>query len=201
MSFLCDTFQRVLGKPAPSATPGLAFTNPNPEWEVVRQEIGAGWFYNRFLYLFGEGLEALQPCLDAWSFVVPPGHPDRKILGRNGYGAILVLENGNTLNQGSIHLLDPLNVRYWTDPNITLVTLCGNHLPKRRIPKFLDADAYDEWIAANGDVELELEDILGVKVPLSLGGELTVDNLQLDGIVEYYQATGPIYADAFAKLG
>lgn len=166
---------------------------------MVRQEIGAGWFYNRFLYLFGEGLEALQPCLDAWSFVVPPGHPDRKILGRNGYGAILVLENGNTLNQGSIHLLDPLNVRYWTDPNITLVTLCGNHLPKRRIPKFLDADAYDEWIAANADVELELEDILGVKVPLSLGGELTVDNLQLDGIVEYYQATGPIYANALAR--
>jgi hypothetical protein len=42
--------------------------------------------------------------------------------------------------------------------------------------------------------------VLGIKVPKGLGGKLELDNLQLDGIVDYYQSTGPIYAKAFAKL-
>lgn len=59
---------------------------------------------------------------------------------------------------------------------------------------------YKQWVAQNGNVELELDDVLGIKVPKPLGGKLEVDNLQLDGLVEYYQATGPIYAKAIKKL-
>jgi hypothetical protein len=200
LSYLSDAWSKVCGKPDPAVAPGLRFTTRSPQWEVVRDEIGAGWFMNRFLYLFGEELEQFRPCLDAWSFVVPPGHPDRMIIGRNAYGALLVLENGNDISKESVHLLDPLNVQYWTHPEIVLVNLFGNYIPRGRLPNFLDHDAYDQWLAENGNVELEPQDILGVKKPLPLGGELEPGNLQLENIVEYYQTTGPIYAKAFASL-
>lgn len=190
----------MLGKPNPSVPVGVKVRAFNPGWETVQKEIGAGWFLDHFVYLFGEGLEDFLPCLDAWSFLVPPG-VERKIIGKNNYGALLVVENADAgFEKTTVHLVDPLQVRYWSDPNISLLNLCGNFLPQRRVPGFLDSEAHDDWIAANGDVELELDDILGLKVPLSLGGELSADNLQLDGIVDYYRTTGPIYADAFAKL-
>lgn len=198
MSFLSDTFAKSCGKPDPAVAPGLKFSAYNPEWEVIQKEIGAGWFMNRFLYLLGEGLDELMPCLDAWSFAVPPKpNGERVIIGRNGYGALLVLEDANDIEKQSVHLLDPVNVRYWTDPQIGFLNLFGHWLPKQRVPSFLDHSPYDEWLTANGNVELELRDILGFKTPIPLGGEMDVDDLQLEDIVEYYKTTGPIYRDAY----
>lgn len=189
----------VLGEPSPPTPPGLTFPDYNGVWELIKEDALAGWFLDRFLYLFGEGLEALAPCLEAWSFVVPHPHEDRRIIGRNAYGAILVLEDENTIGKSSIHLLDPVHVDYRLVRNTTLLQLCGRALPRNEIPDFLDHGAYDAWRKQHPDAELGLDDVLGVKVPLSLGGTLTVDNLQLDGIVDYYQTTAPIYADAVAK--
>src|SRR4051812_21279564 len=105
-------FLKAMGEPSPAAPPGLHFTEPGIEfvWETFHEVIGAGWYQNRFWYLFGEGLDRLSPCLAAWSFLVPPG-PERMILGRNAYGALLVLENPNALGSTSrVHILNPLDV-------------------------------------------------------------------------------------------
>jgi hypothetical protein len=200
MSFLSDTFSKVFGKPTPAVPPGLTFAGPNLEWESVKSEVGCGWFLNRFLYLFGEGLDELLPCLDAWSFVVPPADGERQVIGRNAYGALLVLENGSDPKKQKVYLLDPVQVQYWTHPQIVLLNLCGNYLPRGRIPGFIDHAAYDKWIKANGDVALERRDILGVKKPIPLGGKLEPANLQLEDVVTYYQTTAPIYAKAYAEL-
>ena len=74
MSFLGDAFVSGMGKPDIAMPNGLNFKNLYTKqlWEQVHNEIGSGWFLNRFVYLFGEGLHKLQPCLDAWSFLVKP---------------------------------------------------------------------------------------------------------------------------------
>ena len=41
-------------------------------WQDLIDYSGVGWFKNRFLYLFGEGLDGMQTCLDAWSSFIPP---------------------------------------------------------------------------------------------------------------------------------
>jgi hypothetical protein len=40
-------------------------------WDKLHSEVGAGWYRDRFLYLFGENLEEFRPCVDAWSFLMP----------------------------------------------------------------------------------------------------------------------------------
>jgi hypothetical protein len=144
------------------------------------------------------GPEQFRPCLDAWAFIVPPNHPDRTIIAKNAYGALLVLENGNDSEKQSVHLLDPVNVQHWTNPQMVFLNLFGAYLPQKLVPQFLDHDAYDEWLSQNGNVEIEAHDILGIKTPLPLGGELEPANLQLENIIDYYKTTGPIYAKAFA---
>src|SRR5262245_15100927 len=200
MSMVGDKFKNAFGKADPPAPNGLKFENSSAQrmWDNFHQEIGSGWFKRQFLYLFGEGLETLMPCLEAWSFLVPP-HPDRMIIGRNAYGALLVLENGNTMGAGKVFVLDPFLVTWWGDPNHDLVGLIGRWLPNNSLGTFLDDGTYKKWCKAN-DAALELEDVLGFKTPKGLGGKVEVDNLQLNGIVDYYQSTGPVYAKAFAKL-
>jgi hypothetical protein len=202
MSFLSEKFLNALGKPDPAepASNGLVFSSGAAQrsWNIVQQEIGSGWYLDHFLYLFGEGLETLQPCLDAWPFLVPP-HPDRMIIGRNAYGALLVLENGNTMGTDLVRVLDPFTATYGGDPNLNLTSLVGRWLPNRVLEDFMDDRAFQAWVKAN-DAVPELDDVLGWKIPKGLGGTMDLDNLQLDGIVDYYQTTAPIYAKAFAKL-
>ncbi len=144
---------------------------------------GGGWYRDGFLYLSGEGLEELRPCLDAWSFLVPSGG-DRTVLGRNAYGALIVEGPG----PDSVWILDPFTVSY--------TRVAVDALP----PGFLDGSAYRGWLDQHGLDGIEFRDVLGIKVPKGLGGALEVDNLQIEDIVDYYESTGPIYADAFATL-
>jgi hypothetical protein len=200
MSFVGDKFVKAFGKAEPDTPNGLRFTNSTAQrtWDHLQKEIGSGWFREGFLYLFGEGLETLQPCLDAWSFLVPP-HPDRMIIGRNGYGTLLVLENGNTMGADRVFVLDPYLVTYWGDPNLNLTSLVGRWLPNNSLGTFLEDGAYKRWCSDN-KASLELEDVLGFKLAKGLGGKLEAANLSLEGIVSYYESTGPIYAKAFADL-
>src|SRR4051794_29059524 len=113
MSGVGDAFLARLGRPDPAAPNGLHFADAYDQqwWAQIHAEIGSGWYQNRFLYLFGEGLDTLEPCLTAWSFLVPAG-VERMIVGRNAYGALLVAENPSRDGYTSlIGLLDPLNVR------------------------------------------------------------------------------------------
>jgi hypothetical protein len=69
---------------------------------------------------------------------MPPIIQSQLIIGKNAYGALLVLEDGNDSKKQSVHLLDPLNVQYWTHPQIVLGNLFGAYLPQKRLPQFLD---------------------------------------------------------------
>jgi hypothetical protein len=202
MTVAGEKFVAAFGKPDPATPPGLKFSRPAREvsWKFLHPEIGSGWFMNRFLFLFGEGLDRLQPCLDAWSFLVPPGHPDRMILGRNAYGAILVLENANTPSaEERVFVLDPTMVHYWSDPNLVFPNLIGHFLPDRQIPCFLENRPYEAWLKGLGR-HLEVDEILAMKEPISLGGSMEdAHNFQPEDIFEYYRTTAPIYADALQK--
>lgn len=197
-----EKFTAVMGAPDPSAPPGLRFSSPGKEfiWEALHQAIGAGWFKDRFFYLFGEGLEELRPCLDAWPFLVPPGK-ERMILGRNAYGALFVLEDPNGVGPTSrVHILNPLEVVWWTNPMIDFGGLIGYWFPNKALPfSVLDDSVYQEWQRASGRY-LGLDEILAIRTPLPLGGTMSLDNFQVENIVAYYRTTAPIYEKAFAQL-
>ena len=118
------------------------------------------------------------------------------ILGRNAYGAILVLDNANDPMEQRVRILDPFTVTYDGDPDLQFGNMIGNWLPKGgwygrgELPTFLDDRAYRDWRQHHGlkDVRLDFDDVLGIKVPRALGGDLTAE---LEHIVDYYQTTGP----------
>jgi hypothetical protein len=208
VSSVGEKFLAAFGAPDPATASGLNFSRrlDRELWADLHGEIGSGWFRDGFLYLFGADLDALRPCLEAWSFLVPPIE-DRMILGRNAYGAILVLDNANDVPQ-RVFILDPFTVTYDSDPNMRLGNMIGNWLPnggwygRGELPTFLDDRAYQQWRKLNGvgEVRLDFDQVLGIKVPRALGGALAPDNLQLEDIVTYYRTTAPIYAEAFARL-
>jgi len=200
MSDVGKPFVQAFGKPDPETPNGVNFKSSGLAdlWKAMRREIRSGWFQDRFLYLFGEDLEALLPCLTAWSFVVPPNR-DRIILGRNAYGALIVLDDANS-GKGTVHVLDPFRVVYWSNPNLAMMNLIAYWLPEDRIPHFRDDGPYREWRQQHG-IHLEDDVILAPRTPEGLGGKLELANLQEEPIVEYYETTAPIYAKAFAKMG
>ena len=183
MSELSDAFIATIGRPDAKTAPGIQFADPVDiaVWSQIYADIGSGWYMNRFLYLLGEGLDTLQQCIEAWSFLVPP---DRQwtIIGKNAYGSLLLAQDLAT--QGfvcSIHVLDTLNVRLWTNPNLVFTNLLGYWLPERKLGDFLDTRLYDAWHQATGDY-LELHEILAIKEPKSLGGKMVASNFQIEDI-------------------
>lgn len=197
MSTPAETFRNAFGAPEPSTALGVQFHSSANQGLVA--DVGAGWFRHGFLYLFGEELAQLNACLEAWPFVVP-SNPRRIIIGRNAYGAILVVDNESMPREERVFVLDPFTVSYTEVPNARFMTLMARALPGNELPRFLDDSAYHKWRAEHGVTRLEPRQVLGVKVPRSLGGELVPANLQLEDIVSYYQTTGTIYAKAFATL-
>lgn len=196
-----QSFKKAFGVADPRATPGVRFESGMNRGlgEAFLAEVGAGWFREGFLYLLGEGLQQLHECLDAWSFVVPR-NANRLIVGRNAYGAILVLDNASEPRIERVYVLDPFTVSYDEVPNARFISLIGRAFPRGELQSFLDDRAYRAWLQQHQVGRLEPQDVLGIKVPKSLGGELVADNLQLEDIVSYYQTTAPIYAKAFAQL-
>jgi len=200
MSDVGEAFIATMGRPDPVAPPGLPFGDLRQSlWETLHREIGAGFFRERFLYLFGDGLQALRTCLAAWSFLVPPAGRKGMIVGRNAYGALLVLENPDEAGPTSrVKILDPITVTYGGDPDIDFIGLIGYWLANQQLRGFLDDDLYTRWRQREGRY-LGANEMLGIKVPPGLGGELELDNFQVEGIVRYYRTTGPIYAKGLAR--
>jgi hypothetical protein len=200
MSEAGKAFKSGLGKPDPELPDGLRFgpRGPGALWKGLRREIRSGWFQDRFLQLFGEGLTELMPCLTAWSFIVPPSR-DRVILGHNAHGALLVLEDAST-GKGRVHILDPFRVVYWSHPQLALMSLIALWLPQDQLPHFRDDSVYRAWRGKHGTF-LDDGEILAPRVPEGLGGEMTPANFQEEPIIDYYRSSGPIYARAFSKTG
>ena len=198
MPTVAEDFVAALGKPTEKVTSGMQFKARSVQrlWDFLGVE--AGWYKGRFLYLFGDKLAQFEPCLEAWSFLVPPNNGDRMIVGRNAYGSLLVVEDANKGGSEHVYVLDPFLVAYTTNENMTLAGLIGRLLPKGELGSFTDDSVYRDWVKAN-EVEPELEDILGFKTPRALGGTFDIHNIQLDGMIDYYRTTGPIYATALAK--
>jgi hypothetical protein len=190
-------FTKRFGAPSPPVPTDIRFRGRpyQDNWQAILRETGSGWFMNRFLYLFGAGLQRLTACTDAWSFLVPPGK-ERIILGRNAYGTLLVLEEPEGAQ--TVHLLDPIRVAYWTDPDIELLGLVGRYLPRRNLPHFFEDDLYRLWVP--GDDHLPDDTIIAPITPASLGGKLVPANFHEEEIVTYYQSTAPIYAKAFDRM-
>ncbi len=194
-----NTFAQRFGKPDPPAPNGLDFPTAGARmiWDEVHAVTGSGWFLDRFLYLFGTGLDAFLPCLEAWSFLLD-GRLDSMIVGRNAYGALLVLDDPEKGMSSPVRMLDPLHVRYWGDPNLDMGSLIGTWLPENLIPGFLDTALYDAAVKVAG-IEMPLDEGLMIKEPLPLGGTIAADNFQVEDVVEYYRTTGPIYARALKE--
>jgi hypothetical protein len=194
---MSNDFTDRLGRARPAVPTDIRFRRDDYQrnWERILRQTGSGWFMNRFLYLFGAGLRSLTACLDAWSFVVPPGK-ERIILGRNAYGTLLVLEDPEDAQ--SVYLLDPLRVVYWSDPGLDLLGLIGREMPRGNLPHFFEDGLYRVWV--QGDDYLPDTTIIAPIKPLSLGGTMDPTNFQEEEIVSYYQSTAPIYAKAFAKM-
>lgn len=201
MSAAKQSFVPVFGAPAPSVSPALRFRDSFVQgvWERIYADTGAGWFRDRFLLLFTKSLDRLKPCLDAWSFLVPAAR-DRVIVGRNAYGALLVVENANDMDTQHAYVLDPFLAVYWTAPSMHLFNMIGKWLPENRIPNFLDDRVYKSWVKKR-KAPLPDNVILAPKVPMGLGGKMAVSNVQEEDIVDFYKTSGPIYEKAFAKMG
>lgn len=198
MADMAEAFKRAFGDPDPAVVPALPFPDTSFAariWRTNAAQLGAGWFADRFLYLFGDGLQQLTACLDAWPFLVNPDD-DRIIVGRNAYGAIAFLD-GATGNRPQLSVLDPLHVDLLTDDGLDLWRFIGQYLPERRIPVFVDDRVYREFRAGGG--QLGSDEILAIDVPVTLGGKLEIDNFHVENIIEYYRATGPTYAKGFAS--
>ena len=196
---LNDAFVAAFGSPDEARAP-LQFNAPflQETWLLRQQRTGAGWFLGRFFYLLGEGLERLMPCLDAWAFLLPAAS-ERRVIGYNAYGALLVMED--ELESGivaPVRLLDPTNLVCWADEECVYTTLLSRWLPDRQLPGFFDMSVYEQWLKHSGRL-LEDNEILGIRTPLPLGGSMTLDNFRAMNIIDYYRATGPVYAKAFEQ--
>jgi hypothetical protein len=192
-------FRKQMGKPSPAAPSGLSFISlaMQDTWEDLHKTIGAGWYQDGFAYLFGEGLDAFLPCLEAWSFVAPK-IKNPMILGRNAYGALLVVLDSSSSNP-RLALLDPTRITWWTDPSLTLGSLIGRFIPQGSLPHFFEREPYQAWRRAGGR-RLEVKEMLAPRTAVALGGTMSPDNFQIADVVTYYQASGPVYAKTLRAL-
>lgn len=200
MSHLGETFLSGVGPANPSQPYAFKFEKMTDQmWlDLIAAEINAGWYQNRFLFLFGEGLNALNKCLDEWDFIFTEPK-DRKVIGRNAYGALLIVENANDNGYiSSIGVLNPLNVSYFTNEHLIFSNLLGSWLPGKRLPDFHDTRLYDAFHKTTGQY-MTNDEMLAIKKPLTLGGTMSADNFQIENILDYYKTTGKIYREVMSK--
>lgn len=198
MSSGIQAFKQRMGEPAPPAETPLTFEAPWAQsiWSFFAEEAGTGYFLNGFVYLLGARARELDGLLDEWSFLFG-NDEERWVIGKNAYGALLVLENpSENGTKGLVGMVDPLEVRYVTNSQLTFISLLGRWLPQDLLPHFLDDYLY-QTLRKEADEDLAFNEILAIKSPLSLGGKMEAANFQVENIFDYYRTTGEIYAKRF----
>lgn len=197
MSTVGDQFIEKIGKPGESSKLGFEFSM---EWDQIVledlfNEIGAGYFQDKFLYLLGEEVTKLNTCLKHWHFIFDD-NIDRKVVGRNAHGSLLIIENESELGTTApIGYLDVLNCSYSTSPELDFMGLFGNWLPNNRLGNFLDNSIFKS-LMANDNLILSKHEIVAIKVPLKLGGEIHLENFQIENIFEYHESIAQVYKNA-----
>lgn len=195
-----EAFKDTFGSPETPGEEAMKFNDAWSQqlWSFAHDQTGVGDFLGGFVHLFTERVEALHPVLEAWEFLLPDDVP-RRVIGRNAYGALLLLERPvEDGTKAKIGLLDPIGVQYFTDPNLNFVSLISRWLPQGLLPHFNENEPYRVWQEKTG-LHLAMQEVLGIKIPLVLEGSWSVDNFQVEDISEYYQTTGDIYRKRFAK--
>jgi hypothetical protein len=182
-----SVFTSHFGRPEPAVPPGDFFADKFDKslWRMMYDEVGAGWYQNRFLYLFGTELPRLNPVLDLWAAILEPG-VERVVIGRNAYGALLVAER--TTEEGTdapIGLLDPWLGAYTKQEGLDFASLISDWLPEDRLPGFLDQSVYRAFLQSDG--QLGEQEILGIKTPVSQGGTLELSNFQPENLLAFHQ--------------
>lgn len=196
-----EAFHQAFGAPSIPAAP-MHFKDIGLEGAMARQfaRNGAGWYLGRMFYLLGEGLEALESCVQAWSFLLPPALTEWVIIGFNAYGEILVMdEHGAQGTLSPVGALSPLTVSYLRHPDLNIFSLLADWLPNRKLGGFVDTSVYRAFLESSGRL-LDDHEILGIRTALPLGGEMQLANFRPMSIFEYYQTTAPAYAKAYEQF-
>ncbi len=145
-------FVLSLGRPDPPAPPADFFADKFDKslWRMMHDEEGAGWYRNRFLYLFGAELPPVQPFLDLWAAKLEPG-VERILIGYNAHGMLLLAESPTDEGtDAQIVLLDPARGLVWREEGLDFTSLISDWLPEDRIPHFQDHADYDAYVAQHG---------------------------------------------------
>jgi len=203
MSMLSEAFMGRFGKGDQGPEQRIRFARTLDEMVNTElfTEFGCGRFQDGFLHLFSQDLDVLDPLLETWSFLLPEAEGRRKVIGRNAYGALLILEDFDA--KGVIDLLcilDPITLSYWSDPNCVYTNGLGHWLPENKVlPTFLDDRLYKATRSVLPDLEFTVTEILGIKVPLPLGGTMDPANFQVEDITHYYTSMAPIIRQAMGR--
>lgn len=200
MSVAASAFLSGLGSVELAQAHRMQFTEPFDQmlWNSIYQEIGAGFYKNRFYQLFSAELSAYDDLLKLWHFALPYGSTF-KVIGRNAYGALLLLENVETKGTAApVRLLNPIVPAYWGDDHCVLMNCIGHWLPQQKIPGFSDSVFYNAYYKVVQKY-LDQDEILAIKIPLALGGNIQADNFQPENIFDYYRSAASIYEKIFTK--
>jgi hypothetical protein len=194
MSELTDLMLQTLGPPDPAEPVVWHFENEiaQMKWDMRTEDNWpAGWFRDGFLHLLGSGLDKLKPCLEAWSWMIPP-NDDRTILGHNAYGAIAFCDGMNEATSDA-QIIDPVTLRLYS--GMDFIGFFGRWIVHKDIKSFHDDSVYKAY-RATGKPRLKPGTALGIKAALPMGGKMELSNFETVGIVDYYEATAPVYAKA-----
>lgn len=148
-------FTHHFGRPEPAVPPGDFFADKFDKslWRMMYDEVGAGWYRQGFLYLFGAELPQLNPTLAAWAHILE-ANVERTVIGRNAYGMLLVAES--TTEEGTdapIGLLDPAAGTYAKFEGLDFASLLSDWLPEDRLPGFLHQTTYDAFRQGGGQLQ------------------------------------------------
>lgn len=190
-----NNFKNKIGAPQKEENTHITFKKSIPQtiWERMIQEIGCGSFNNGFFYLFGEKLTELEKIKEYWSFLLRDDIV-YTIIGFNKMGFIILAEN--LMEKGmasSISIIDPFHVRIYKNGEVKLLNFIGRWLPDGLIPNLNDDHLYRATLQEIEE-ELDFQEIIAIKKPLSLGGEMIAENFGIENIQEFYKSTGEIYS-------
>jgi hypothetical protein len=200
MSPVGNEFLTTIGKPNLKMNLGFKFSM---EWDQIvledlHNEIGAGIFYNGFLHLIGADVVELNSLLEHWKFLFNDDNTDRKVIGRNAHGSLLIIEKEKELGTTApVGYLDLINGKYIKDINLDFLGLFGSWIPNNKLGNLLDLTIYNHFV--NGNSFLRANEIIAIKVPTCLKGELTKSNFQIENIFEYHSSISKVYKRASRK--